>query len=110
MFKLLSALSKYMDTLANPIGLRISVPANITSSIFPPRRFFADCSPRTQRTASDTLLFPDPLGPTIHVIPSLKSNVNLSANDLNPYISNFLRSIVISHFHPKKHLFLLIEE
>ena len=40
------------------------VPLKMTSCILVPRSVFADCSPSTQRTASATLLFPHPLGPT----------------------------------------------
>ena len=52
-----------------PTGLRCAVPAKITSCIDPPRRDFALCSPSTHRIASDTLLLPDPFGPTTPVIP-----------------------------------------
>ena len=50
-------------------GFLVSVPEKITSCMFPPRSCLALCSPRTQRTASPTLLFPLPFGPTIPVIP-----------------------------------------
>ena len=43
------------------------------------------CSPKTQRTASEMLLLPLPLGPTIAVMPSEKSKFILSANDLKPF-------------------------
>ena len=46
-----------------------SVPEKITSCMEAPRSCFIFCSPKTQRTASATLLFPLPLGPTIPVIP-----------------------------------------
>ena len=65
-------------------GFRSTVPLKITSCIFPPRNDFADCSPKTQRTASATLLLPQPFGPTIQVTPSSNRMVVLSANDLNP--------------------------
>lgn len=68
-------------------GLRPSEPAKIMSFILPPRRFFADCSPNTQRTASVILLFPLPFGPTTAVTSSSNSIMVLSANDLNPVIS-----------------------
>ena len=61
-----------------------SVPPKMTSCILPPRRFFADCSPKTHRTASATLLLPQPFGPTIQVTPSSKRITVLSANDLKP--------------------------
>lgn len=43
-----------------------------------------DCSPNTQRTASTILLFPEPFGPTIAVIPDFISKSILSAKDLKP--------------------------
>ena len=52
-----------------PIGLRPSVPLKITSAISPPRSALADCSPSTQRMASETLDLPQPLGPTMAVTP-----------------------------------------
>ena len=64
-----SLLSSVIATYAKPTGLRFCVPANMTSSIFAPRSCFALCSPRTHLTASATLLFPEPLGPTMPVIP-----------------------------------------
>src|SRR5947208_682373 len=76
------------DTSAIPSGLRPSVPLKITSAISPPRNALADCSPSTQRTASSTLDFPQPLGPTIAVTPSWKLKTVLSANDLKPKSSS----------------------
>jgi hypothetical protein len=60
------------------------VPAKITSSILPPRRDLAPCSPITQLSASTTLDLPDPLGPTTQVMPDSKLSVVAEANDLNP--------------------------
>src|SRR5919201_1839821 len=71
-------------TSARPRGGRLPVPAKITSSILPPRSDLTPCSPSTQAIASTTLDLPDPLGPTITVIPGSKSRTVLSANDLNP--------------------------
>ena len=51
------------DTSAMLNGLRESVPLKMTSAISPPRRALADCSPSTQRMASDTLDLPQPFGP-----------------------------------------------
>ena len=45
-------------------------PLKMTSAISPPRRLLALCSPSTQRTASTTLLLPEPLGPTMPVMPA----------------------------------------
>ena len=82
-----SVLSMVRLTSARPRAERPSgpvVPAKMTSSILPPRRLFALCSPMTQVRASTTLDFPDPLGPTTHVIPGSSRSVVAEANDLNP--------------------------
>ena len=50
-------------------GGRPEVPAKMTSSILPPRSDLAPCSPMTQASASTTLDLPEPLGPTMQVIP-----------------------------------------
>src|SRR5260370_723890 len=60
----------------------------MTSSILPPRSSRADCSPSTQRTASETFDLPHPLGPTIAVTPSSKVRVTESAKDLKPESSS----------------------
>ena len=97
-FKKWSLLSNINSTLATFNGLRLLLPENITSLIDPsPRRDFTDCSPNTQRTASTTLLFPEPFGPTIQVILSSSFISNLSANDLNPVV---IISFKYIHFHP----------
>ena len=57
------------ETSAMPSGLRPSVPLKITSAISPPRKALADCSPSTQRMASETFDLPHPLGPTMAVTP-----------------------------------------
>ncbi len=63
------------------------MPLKITSSIRPPRRDLALCSPSTQAMASDTLLLPQPFGPTMPVIPEPSKTISiLSANDLKPWI------------------------
>src|SRR5688500_11782157 len=82
-----SSLENRKTTSARLIGLRSRLPAKITSSILLPRTSVGRCSPSTQRIASEMLLLPHPLGPTIAVIPGLKSIATRSANDLNPYIS-----------------------
>src|SRR4051794_10716798 len=56
----------------------------MTSSILPPRRLFAPCSPRTQAMASTTLDLPEPLGPTTHVMPGSNRSVVDDAKDLKP--------------------------
>ena len=79
-----SVLSIVTATSARPSGARPDVPAKITSSIFPPRRDFAPCSPITHVSASTTFDFPEPLGPTTQVIPGSSRRVVAEAKDLNP--------------------------
>src|SRR5690606_23417854 len=79
-----SLLSIVIDTSARPRGARPEVPAKMTSSIFPPRRLLAPCSPITQASASTTLDLPEPLGPTMQVMPGSRRKVVDEANDLNP--------------------------
>src|SRR6201996_6527687 len=71
-------------TSARPRGAREVVPAKMTSSILPPRRLLAPCSPITQERASTTLDLPEPLGPTTQVIPGSRRRVVAEANDLKP--------------------------
>src|ERR1700693_1344275 len=71
-------------TSGRPRGARLVVPAKMTSSILPPRRLFAPCSPMTQERASTTLDLPDPFGPTTQVIPGSRRSVVAEANDLKP--------------------------
>src|SRR6266704_3052285 len=82
------------ETSAMPSGLRPSVPLKITSAISPPRRALADCSPSTQRIASETFDLPHPLGPTIAVTPGWKFSAVLSAKDLNPRTVKFFRYMI----------------
>src|SRR5436309_15132911 len=56
----------------------------MTSSILPPRRLLAPCSPMTQASASTTLDLPEPLGPTTAVMPGSNRSVVDDAKDLNP--------------------------
>src|SRR5690242_8624635 len=79
-----SLLSRKSETSVTLTGRRPDDPWKITSSILPPRSNRADCSPSTQRTASETFDLPQPLGPTIAVTPCPKSSVTVSANDLKP--------------------------
>src|SRR2546423_4889569 len=72
------------DTSAIPMGRRPSVPLKMTSAIAPPRNALADCSPNTQRIASEIFDFPHPFGPTIAATPGTKLSVVLSAKDLKP--------------------------
>src|SRR5919199_4306946 len=80
-----SALSMVRVTSARPRAGRPAVPAKMTSSILPPRRLLAPCSPRTQAMASTTLDFPEPLGPTTAVIPGSRRRVVAEAKDLKPF-------------------------
>src|SRR6478735_9782851 len=86
-----SLLSMVSETCARPSGGRPEVPAKITSSILPPRRVLAPCSPITQDSASTTLDLPEPLGPTTAVTPGSNSKVVAEANDLNPLTVRLLR-------------------
>src|SRR6266699_2322842 len=71
-------------TSARPSGGRPVVPAKMTSSILPPRRLLAPCSPITHASASTTLDLPEPLGPTTQVIPGSNRSVVDEAKDLKP--------------------------
>ena len=63
------------------------------SGAFPQERYeeleALDCSPKTQRIASEIFDFPHPLGPTIAVTPLSKIISILSAKDLKPISSIF---------------------
>ena len=87
----MSWLSIVRSTSARPSGGRPAVPAKMTSSILPPRRLFAPCSPITQAMASTTLDLPEPLGPTTQVMPGSKCSVVDEANDLKPRRVRLLR-------------------
>jgi hypothetical protein len=86
-----SVLSMVSETWALPRGGRPDVPAKITSSILPPRRVLAPCSPITQASASTTFDLPEPFGPTTAVTPGSKSKVVADAKDLNPRTVRLLR-------------------
>ena len=79
-----SELSMVSSTSARPSGGRPEVPAKMTSSILPPRSDLAPCSPITQASASTTLDLPEPLGPTMQVMPGSSCRVVEEAKDLNP--------------------------
>src|SRR5215471_8300472 len=79
-----SVLSMVSVTSARPSGAREVVPAKTTSSILPPRRLLAPCSPITQDSASTMLDFPEPFGPTTQVMPGSRRIVVAEANDLKP--------------------------
>src|SRR5512133_2687199 len=92
-----SELSMVRITSARPSGGRPAVPAKMTSSILPPRSVFAPCSPSTQAIASTTLDLPDPLGPTMQVIPGSSCRVVDDAKDLNPFRVRLFRYNVAPH-------------
>src|SRR5215207_5994926 len=80
-----SVLSMVSSTSARPRGGRPDVPAKMTSSILPPRSDLAPCSPITHARASTTLDLPEPLGPTMQVMPGSSWRVVEEAKDLNPF-------------------------
>jgi len=80
-------------TSAMLTGCASSLPLKMTSSIFLPRRSDTRCSPMTHRMASMMLLFPQPFGPTMPLMPEEKSMTVLSRKDLNPMISSRLSFI-----------------
>ena len=57
----------------------------MTSSILPPRSDLAPCSPMTQASASTTLDLPEPLGPTMQVMPGSRRMWVAEAKDLKPF-------------------------
>src|SRR5438034_7940519 len=90
-----SELSNTRETSATFTGRRPVEPWKMTSSILPPRSKRGDCSPRTQRTASEMLDLPQPFGPTIAVTPASNGSSTAPANDLKPDSSsrvNLMRS------------------
>ena len=95
--KYLSVLSIINETSAFVAGFFSFPPEKITSWLSLALMFLYDCSPKTHRTASKIFDFPLPFGPTIDVIPRLKSMYTLSPKDLKPFISTAFRYI----FSPK---------
>src|SRR5690625_125224 len=79
-----SLLSKTNSMEACPTGLRPAEPLKITSVMDSPRRFLAEDSPITQRTASIILDLPQPLGPTTAHRLLGKLTVVGSTKDLKP--------------------------
>src|SRR5712664_2408934 len=85
-----SGSSMVMVTSASPRGGRLVVPLKMQSAMRSARSDLWLCSPRTQEIASTTLDLPQPLGPTIQVVPEpLKVTAVRSQNDLKPRISTF---------------------
>jgi hypothetical protein len=77
-------LSKNNSTDALETGFLDEDPLNTTSVIESLRRFLAELSPKTQRTASITFDLPQPLGPTMQDILEGKVTVVGSTKDLKP--------------------------
>src|SRR5690349_24558266 len=67
------------------MALREPVPWKMRSSMRWPRRDLALCSPSAQRTDSLMLLLPQPLGPTMPVMPGSTFTTVFSAKDLKPW-------------------------
>src|SRR5699024_71965 len=65
-------LTRVRETSAIPSAFLWAVPLKITFDMLVDRNRVGRCSPRTQRMASTILDFPQPLGPTIAVIPLSK--------------------------------------
>ena len=65
-------------------------PLKITSAMSLPRRLLALCSPSTHLMASTMLDLPEPLGPTMTVMPGGNSKRVLSAKLLKPINSRAL--------------------
>src|SRR3981189_905336 len=85
-----SGSSIVMVTSASPSGGRLVVPLKMQSAMRSARSDLWLCSPRTQEMASTTLDLPQPLGPTMQVVPDpLKVTTVRSQNDLKPTISTF---------------------
>src|SRR4030095_13830327 len=85
---------------------RLEVPAKMTSSISLPRMRLAEVSPITQRSASTRFDLPQPLGPTMPVMPGSIRNSVASTNDLNPAtrsLANCIdRSSAAAHHRPQQ--------
>src|SRR5690554_124830 len=79
-----SVLSNTSSMVACPTGLRALEPLKITSVMDSPRRYFAELSPITQRTASMMLDLPQPFGPTTAVMFDGNGTVVGSTKDLKP--------------------------
>ena len=91
--KIPAELSRMSETSAKPTGPRFAVPPKMTSSIFAPRSDREDCSPSTQRIASEIFDLPEPFGPTIAVMPPRNLISVRSGNDLKPCKIRLLRTM-----------------
>src|SRR6266478_6286385 len=85
-----SGSSMVIVTSASPRGGRLVVPLKMQSAMRSARSDLWLCSPRTQEMASTTLDLPQPLGPTMQVVPDpLNVTTARSQNDVKPTISTF---------------------
>src|SRR5690606_6952826 len=100
--KVPSLLSKTSSIDAWPTGLRPLEPLKITSVMFSPRKFLAEDSPITQRTASIILDLPQPLGPTTAHKLLGKLTVVGSTNDLKP--ASLMHFSRINPYHSSKNM------
>src|SRR5437016_11178767 len=83
-----------MVTSAIPSGGRFVVPLKMQSAMRSARRDLWLCSPSTQEMASTTFDFPQPFGPTIHVVPEpLKVTTVRSQNDRSEEHTSELQSL-----------------
>src|SRR3989344_2559779 len=96
-----SLLSRYIDTSQNSAGFLSRAPLNRRFCSFSARMLLAEVVPRTNVSASMTLLFPLPFGPAITLNPSGNGIVIFPAKDLNPCI------VILSNLTIKSLLFLL---
>src|SRR5436189_1742007 len=65
----------------------------MTSAMWPPRSARGPCSPSTQEMASTRFDLPEPLGPTMTLMPGVNSREVLSAKDLKPRTVSERRNI-----------------
>ncbi len=79
------------DTSAIPSAFLEAVPLKITLLMAAERRREGRCSPNTQRSASTIFDFPQPLGPTIEVMPLSNLTLVLLAKLLKPCSSSSAR-------------------
>jgi hypothetical protein len=91
-----AVLSKINSTVAAPTGFLELEPLNITSVIKSPRRRLAELSPITHLTASITLDFPQPLGPTTPTKLDGNEITVGSTKDLKPASLILLNRIYVS--------------
>ena len=94
--RIFRVLSMVRETSAMPSGFCLSVPLKMTSSICSLRKRVGFCSPSTQRIASTMLVLPQPLGPTIPVMPPPNFKSNFVGKDLKPKISSCVRNIFLT--------------